>query len=198
MRVSCGILLRVVQSTRHEAAPTPLSARLSDGTNFVDDFQVLGAGTELTFTLTRPSDTNIYAANDAISSSTTSPTNPSIAGMARVNAGRGRITRVRVTTSQITFAGTIAIHVWHTNPTPINDNAAYAAVDSGNKCGTIFVSGFRTMGTGSAITEAEVDCNLTFKCASASTTLYYMMEAITAFTPASGQTFKAYFDVVEQ
>lgn len=101
---------------------------LNAGENHIG--QVGGTLANPTSTLTRPNDTNAYAQNDLIASSTTagSVVVPSIT-VTRIAAGSCAIRRLRLATNVTTGWGSASftVRLWTTAPTYTNgDNGAYA------------------------------------------------------------------------
>jgi hypothetical protein len=148
-------------------------------------------------TITRPADTTPYAAKDVISTAVGAVIE--FAGMARAVGGTGTIVKARLMTNQSTNVAQYRLHLFHTAPTPIADNAQCAMLDANkaNRVGMIDFPSCATEGTGSdaaATMRPSSDGSypaplLWYKCAAADTKLYGILETISAFTPASGQTF---------
>ncbi len=147
-------------------------------------------------TLTRPADTNAYAAKDAVSNSTSAPAVLTFASFARVAAGGGVITKARLLTNQSTNTARFVLHLYSAAPTAINDNAAFALLwaSRASWIGSIVFPACATEGTGSdcayAIATPGIgNLPLEFQCAAASQALYGALEVLDAFTPVSGQVF---------
>jgi hypothetical protein len=143
-------------------------------------------------TLARPADTTAYAALDAIANSTSAPVVLTFANLARVNAGSGYIVKARLMTDQAANTARFRLHLYHTAPTAINDNAAFTELwaNRANRIGYIDFDACTTEGAGSNAAGAlNATARLAFVCAAASTTLYGLLEARDAFTPASAQNF---------
>lgn len=142
--------------------------------------------------LTRPSDSAPYAAKDAVSDSTSAPTVLTFAGMARVVGGSGYVTKARLMTNQSTNVARFKLHLFHTAPTAINDNAPYTLLWANRavRLGAIDFDATQTEGTGSdAASALNTTIRLAFVCAAASSSLYGILETLDVFTPASGQLF---------
>lgn len=93
----------------------------------------LGFPVSISTDITRPADTTAYAANDALSNSTSSPTSGgfTLSGICRKSGGSVLITDVIVTTSN--DASTLLqgeVWIFNQSVTNINDNAAFAVSDS--------------------------------------------------------------------
>lgn len=145
---------------------------------------------------TRPSDTNAYAALDAISESTSAGTVWTFADCARKNNGTGYIVGVRLFTDQTTCTARFRLHLFHTAPTAINDNVAYPLLYANftNRIGMLDIPALRTEGAGStAAGGINIIDRLPFVCAAADDDIYGLLETLDAFTPASGQ--KVYIEL---
>jgi hypothetical protein len=143
-------------------------------------------------TLTRPADTTAYAAKDAVSNSTSSPSVLTFSSVGRVNAGTGYITGARLTTDQSTNVAQYRLHLYAIAPTAINDNAAQTLLwaDRTKRVGYIDIGPIVTEGSGSdAASGLNIDIRLPYKCDTSDTNLYGLLETLTAFTPASAQNF---------
>lgn len=143
-------------------------------------------------TVTRPTGTDIYAAKDAISNSTSAPVVITFTNVARVNGGSGYITGLRFFTSQVTNTASYRLHLYHTAPTPINDNAAFALLyaNSTKRIGYIDITNVGTEGTGSDCASGiNTDIRLPFACAANSRNIIGSLETLTGFTPDASQTF---------
>lgn len=195
-----------------EAKQDTMISHLSDTETLVDDINTNlaavtgivvaadGAGTlnvsgrmaAVSAAITRPSDTTAYAAKDAVSDSTSAPTVLTFANLARVNAGSGYIVKGRLMTNQSTNTARFRLHLFHTAPTAINDNSPYTLLwaNRANRLGYVDFAACQTEGSGSDAASALNDTvRLPFVCASGSRAVYGLLEAIDAFTPASGQLF---------
>jgi hypothetical protein len=154
--------------------------------------QVGGHMEPVSATLTRPADTTAYAAKDAVSDSTSAPTVLTFSKLARVQGGSGYIVKARLMTNQSTNVARFRLHLYHTAPTAINDNAAHTLLwaNRAARIGWIDFAACQTEGTGSDAANALNDTvRLPFSCADTSRHLYGLLEAIDAFTPASAQVF---------
>ena len=170
------------------------------------------------FELTRPSDTNAYAVNDAIANSTTAASVVPLTfqmGYPEVNQGSaGNIISAQLVTSSASAFG--AMRLWLFNRQPFAaagyqaDNAAialtYQAMQRGangtdpigNLIGFIDFQTF-TARTTSAISDGVCDfTELEYNCGPSSNTIYGVLEAMAIFTPASAQTFSVLLDVRAQ
>lgn len=148
---------------------------------------------------TRPADTTAYASGDLVANSTTAG---SVVALSWVvgspDSRKGFIRKVRMWSSDSdTTNASFRIHFYTANPcstAPTNgDNGAYAmAVSDGNSIyiGAVDITFDRTInnsdayGSGVPGTGAEMNYDL-----GTGTTLYALIEARAAYTPASGEVF---------
>lgn len=151
-------------------------------------------------TITRPADTTAYAAKDVVSNSTSAPVVLTFSGMARANAGTGTIVRARLMTSQKTNVALYRLHLFHTAPTVIADNSPYTLLyaNAANRIGSIDFPALSTEDSTNSTAAASMRPsydgsynapNLWYKCKSDGTSLYGVLETLSAFTPDSAQTF---------
>lgn len=142
---------------------------------------------------TRPSDTTAYAANDVVSDSTSATTMQALAAAARSTGIGGYITGVRVATDKKSITPRIRVHIWNTNGATLAvDNAAWKDLyaDSSKRVGYVDLP---AMITGADSTNSDnsrsLDLALRIPYTCAATSLYYVLETLDAFTPASGEKF---------
>lgn len=156
---------------------------------------VAASATTVSATLTRPADTNVYAANDEISSSTSAPTILTFSDMARVSDGTGYITDAFCLNSQ-NAATKPQLELWlfDTTHTPDNDNAAFAPSDT--EAGYVvaiiplnqWFAGDDTAGaTGNAIA-VYAGPPISFKCVG-SANLFGRVKLKNIITPLSAETY---------
>lgn len=153
-------------------------------------------------TVTRPADTNAYAANDAVSDSTSAPTKITFSGVAQSPGGWGYIVGAKLETNQSTNTARFRLHLFHTSISAINDNAAYTMLDA-NKAARIGYIDFPAAGTegsgsDSAVAQAVGASSYLprgFKCDTGLQAIYGLLETKDAFTPASAQTFRIELEI---
>lgn len=149
----------------------------------------------------RPSNTDAYAAKDSVSNSTSAPTILTFTNCGRIAGGSGYICKGRIFTDSATalLGSVFRLHLYHTAPTAINDNAAFTLLyaNRANRCGYIDFPALATEGTGSdSSSSLWVDLPLKFTCAAASTSLYGALEITTVgAAPASGQNIYIALDL---
>lgn len=142
----------------------------------------------LTVAFTRPSDTNVYAANDVITNATSSAVNRSISNVARSNGASGYL-RVLVMCSNTSVTPRLRIHIYDAAPnTAKNDNAAWAFDRTNDASKYLGYVDLDAMNSGVA-KSSEL---FMYKCASASRDLFFEVQTLDSFTPASatGYTIK--------
>lgn len=149
--------------------------------------------TEVSVNLTRPNDTTAYAANDAITTATSSASGYSFSGCARVNAGTGWIVDATLHLSD-NNATVCNFELWlfDAAPTIPNDNAAFAFTDS--EADTV-VAVLKFNGADYTDSSNNRIYHMTnpprfFKCASASKALTGVLKTLTGFTPVAQSTFR--------
>lgn len=152
---------------------------------------------------TRPADTTAYAANDAVSNSTSSPTVMTFSNCARVNAGMVCIAdaALQVSNKNATVAE-FHLFVLDAAPTMPNDNAAFAVSDAENQavqCVLVFVPSHYSDTSNNAVYKlAAHSKNQWAKCAAASKALYGALQTRTAYTPTSAETYYVDLDVIQE
>lgn len=154
--------------------------------------QVHGNTRVVSAAFARPADTTAYAANDAVSDSTSAPTALTFERAARVAGGGGYITKARLVTDQSTNVAQFRLWLFSASPTAINDNTAYTYLwaDRAILLGSIDLGPLTTEGSGStAASGLSADGRLAFVASQATQSLFGLLETKTAFTPASAQNF---------
>jgi hypothetical protein len=142
-------------------------------------------------TFARPANTTAYAANDAVSDSTSAPTVLTFNTVSKRPAVSGYVVKARLITDQSTNTAQFRLWLYHTAPTAINDNAAftYLYADRAKLAGYVDLGPLQTEGSGSdAAFATEGTVRLPF-VNGPTRALYGLLETKTAFTPASGQNF---------
>lgn len=143
---------------------------------------------------TRPADTTAYTVGDLVGNATSGAVPLTIAGCARVNGGSGYIVRAALITDLKSITPSFRVHVFNAAPTQSNDNAAYRALyaDISKRVGEFAIGPMGTPAdtTNSTLSRAvDMNLRLPFVCAAGSTSLLFLFEALTAFTPANAQKF---------
>lgn len=118
-----------------------------------------------------------------------------LANIARVNGGSGYITGIRLTTDKKSITPRFRIHFFKmNNPTLSQDNAAWQDkyADVAKRVGYWDMP---AMTTGTDTTNSDMSrtidysMRIPYKCDDNSRDLYFVLEALDAFTPASGEKF---------
>jgi hypothetical protein len=187
---------RMPASLGQKTAANSLAVVLaSDGATEAHLGEVGGRLASVSAEFTRPSDTTAYAVGDVVSDSTSATTLLVIVGCARVNQGSGYITGARLITDKKSITPRIRVHVYNaSNPTRAADNVAmdirYA--DISKRIGAFDMPAMTTGTdtTNSTSSQAQdMTLRVPFVCAAATTTLYFLFEALDIFTPASAEKF---------
>lgn len=150
-------------------------------------------------TVTRPADTNIYAAGDLVSNSITagSVLYPTIQ-ITNNNDQTMKLTRMRLRKSGTTLTnGIFRIHLYRTQPTVVNgDNGVWSTNNVANYVGSFDVTMSRAFSDGAiGIGSPTEGPYVATPPASAGNTLFYLIEARAAYTPASGEVFTPVIEV---
>jgi hypothetical protein len=145
--------------------------------------------------ITRPADTNAYAANDNFSDSTSAPTSGgfTLTNCVRKSGGSAVLTDMWICSSNP--AGGLQGEIWlfETSVTNINDNAAFAISDSEIKTVVAKIPFTLVADTNNAGVHVQnINC---FVTASGSRNLRYLVKVKAAYTPISAEvlTVKAKF-----
>ena len=143
----------------------------------------------------RPADTTQYAAGDAVSDSTSSPTVLSFENITDKAQGAILIQEVLVTSSaNESTLPKFNLWLFDAEPTAINDNAAFTLTDAENNT----VQAVIALDSDNADTRAYTATNNSRMEGTnrqriirlgTNTTLYGLLEVTNAYTPVSGETF---------
>lgn len=148
---------------------------------------------------TRPSDTTAYASADLVANSTTAGSvTPLSFSAARYSGGSGMIRRARLlkTATSITNAS-FRLHLYGSSPTVTNgDNAAWLSITADYLGSIDFIFGVTFSDDAMAVGVPSVGSEIPFIPASGST-IYGLLEARGAYTPASAEVFTVYLDVMQ-
>lgn len=142
----------------------------------------------------RPADTDAYAAQDEVSTTTVAGTTAPLQfeGAARAKGGDGWIVKAVLECSSPTVAnGVFRLWLFNAAPTMFGDNAAYQldAADIAKRVAYVDLA-LITEGTGSDAAYALDDgLRTAFKCAADSRDLWGVLVAKGAYVPTSGETF---------
>lgn len=180
-------LLHVLDADGNKVAVTV--AMLGGGGGTGGAISVVGNLISVNTSFARPADTTAYAALDTVSPATTA--NLTFTNIARVSGGSGYIVKARLMTNQSTNIARYRLHLFHTAPTAIADNAPYTLLfaNAANRVGHIDFPALATEGTGSNSARSSVDTVRLGFITSGGRDLIGILETLDAFTPTSGQQF---------
>lgn len=162
--------------------------------------------------MTRTSDGNAYAIGDAISTTVTgSAVTPITFTVARANGYPGRIIGALMFVNSATAFAYIRLHLFNQAPFAAAgyqaDNAAlaltYTAMKTGaaganpNYIGYVDFNGWVAQSASAASYGTSDQTELQFAPAAASQSIYGLLEARAAFTPASAETFDITLDLLQ-
>lgn len=184
-----------------QAAIGPLSGTDGDYESFQMDangqLKVIAASRKaiITATLTRPSDTTAYAADDAVSSSTSAPTISTFTGCARATGLGGTILGCVMTDSAYSATpGQYDLWLLDTTTTPTNDNTAFAPSDADANTLVAVIplnvvsNGTKTAGTGGNMVFTWQGIRPFVTAGSAN--LFGLLVVRNAYTPISAEVFQ--------
>jgi hypothetical protein len=149
-------------------------------------------------TVTRPADTNAYAANDAVADTTSSATLASVA-LGRTATGTGLIVGLTLQNSNAAATHRVELDLYNASITAKNDNAEATrlAADKLKYIGTIPLPALAKKTANSDQTEAsDFTIRVPFQCA-AGGLVYFVIRTLDAHTPASGTTYTFGFHCVQ-
>ena len=153
----------------------------------------------VTSELIRPNDTILYTAKDVIANSNTSPVIGTLTNMARIVGGSGNIIKARLMTNQKSCVARLKVHLFHTAPTMIPDNAPYTLLYNNftSRIGAIELPALATEDSANSNSAFSMRPssdgaypvpNLAYNTGS-SRDLYYIYETLDSFTPDANQRF---------
>jgi hypothetical protein len=152
--------------------------------------------TMVSASFTRPADTTAYVSGDAVNNSTSAPVALQFTGAARGIAKSGMIVSGRLVKQGTGTGGTFRLWLFRGTVTPPNDNAAYsiAWADRANRLGyidfTSWVAGADCAeSVGSLSNGTEQPFSDLIANAGDESSLYGILQATAAYTPASGEQF---------
>jgi hypothetical protein len=151
----------------------------------LNSVKAVGFQATVSTTLTRPADTNAYAAGDAVSNATSSPTILTFSGAARAAGGSGLILSARHVKNNTTAAN-FRLWLYRQTVAAVNDNAPFPLLwaNRANRVGFIDFN-HSTGGTGSDSSSALATfVNLPF---SAAGTALFGQLTTAGYTPTSGE-----------
>lgn len=200
MSYNLNTFLAASPATAFNGDPTPVSSTnpLPVTSSATTPIVTAGSGYFVTASKTRPADTNAYAIGDVINESASAGTNWTFSSIGP-SGGKILITYVAL---EIDLAAVISgmasfrVHLFDAAPTAINDNAAFSVAtgDRTKYLGYLEVSTPEDLGATLWVQNDTV--RLPVKLASASTSLYGMLETRAAYTPSSGDVFTVHIRAI--
>lgn len=149
-------------------------------------------------TFTRPADTAPYVAKDVVADATSAAVVRTFTDAARTNGWAGYIVGARGISDQKTMTARLRLHLFHTAPTAIQDNAPFTLLfsNAANRIGVVDLPAMATEDPTNSTAAMAVNFTdrIPFVCAAGDRSIYAMVETLDAFTPASGQQF--FFELV--
>lgn len=141
--------------------------------------------------LTRPANTDAYAAKDAVGPTSALLT---FTDLARVTGGTGYITKARIITDQKTLTARFRLHLFNAAPTAIADNAPFLLLyaDASKRIGYIDFPAFATEDATNSTAAVAQNILDRLPFVAVTKTLHGVLETLDVFTPASAQKFIVY------
>lgn len=153
----------------------------------------VGAGTWISavYSFTRPADTTAYAAGDLVANSTTAGSVVAMSWVIRRDAQSYNLAGIRLKKNGNTATNaSFRLHFYTAVPTVANgDNGALAATQTSNYVGNVSVTLIGGNDGSSNVAMANPALPFIIVPASGVRTLYGLIEATAAYTPASAEIF---------
>jgi hypothetical protein len=148
--------------------------------------------------VTRPTGALSYTANTVIANATNSINE--MQNVVRENGGSGYITGIKISTNKKSITPRIRLHLYNANnPTLAADNVTYKELyaDTDKRLGFIDLPTMTTADATNGDMSRTVDFTqrIPFQCAAATTSLWFVIETIDAFSADSSQKFTVKFNV---
>lgn len=143
-------------------------------------------------TITRPANTTAYASGQLVANSTTagSVTPFKITNAVRVNGGSGRIERVRLYKSGTSIGASFRVHYYRSSPAVTNGDGGAWLTSGAAYIGAMDVIIDRAFSDGAEGAGVPLIGNgILFTLDDGVSDLFALIEARSAYTPASGETF---------
>lgn len=154
---------------------------------------------------TRPADTTAYASGDLVANSTTAGSVTPLSWTLQYSNINAPITikRAKIVTDATAVTNmTFRLHLYDASPVPANgDNGAYSTTKAANYLGYVDCDG--STNPGSKFSDGAVAIGAMASGAEANvrpasgTTIYGLLEAKAAYTPASAEVFTVTLDLIE-
>lgn len=148
-----------------------------------------GTPAKLTYELTRPADIIGYTIGDAINSSVATPVAITLANASIANNGGGFAFLLKVESNIVTLAGA-TLRYWFYNSIPsalVGDNVPFvnSYVNAPKRCFYVDVT-FDALLAGSDTVIGSVELSKEYITALADTSIYVLIQTLSAFVPTSG------------
>lgn len=186
--------------TTKDASATTITLAASEDASAVKASKQVSFTTSVDVSMTRTNDTNAYAANDAITTATSSAAGYTFSGCARVVGGCGTIIDANLILSDPNaVVANLELWLFDTVPAIPNDNAAFAFSDSEAAKVVAVIKFYASDYSDSSNNRVYHMANppRMFKCDAAATALYGVLVTRTAFTPVAQSTFQAKLKIVQ-
>jgi len=168
------------------------------GSNGAQWVSPIGFPVSVSTDITRPADTTAYAANDALSDSTSAPTSGgfTLSNICRKSGGSVLITDMIVTSSNDPATPLQGdVFLFNQSVTNINDNTAFAVSDSEIKtCVGVIPFALSDVGNNDLYHAQNLSILAT---ASGSANLRFLVRVRNAYTPASGEVITVIFKGIQ-
>lgn len=180
------------------ADPYLLSVSVGGGAAGAGDTYIGSVGGKLTrvaVEMTRPADTTAYTVGDVVSNNATTTTPMEYANLLRVAGGSGYVVGCLISTNLKSIVPALRVHLFNAaNPTVAADNAAFKELyaDAAKRCSYFDMPAMTTAtDTSNSDMSRAVKMDLRVPVVGGATaSLWVVLEALTAFTPASGQLIR--------
>ena len=151
-----------------------------------------GFGAIASASFVRPADVTAYASGDLVANSTVAGgvVAVELAGAVREAGGVSRVERVRLRKSGTSITNaSFRVHLYAAAPVPVNGDNGALSTPIADYIGAFDVTMDRAFSDGATGTGLPVSGGAMTFTIPAGTTLYALVEARAAYTPASGETF---------
>jgi hypothetical protein len=172
--------------------------RIQAGENHLGE--VGGKTVVVSANFTRPGNTTQYTAGDAVTDSTSAPSQITFSGAARINGGSGVIlAAIMVDSVNPGTKPQLELWLFDSSVTPDNDNSAFTPTDA--ECGTLIgVIPFNAWYVGDSSSNAVAPVHglsIPFKCGGGSASLFGLLVVRNAYTPSSAEVFTIRLSILQ-
>jgi len=152
----------------------------------VNNVKAVGFQSAVSATFTRPADTAVYAAGDAVSNSTSAPTILSFAGAARASGGSGLILSARHIKNNTTAAN-FRLWLYRETAAAVNDNAAFALLWANRATRIGFIDFSHTTGGAGSDSSSSLATFVNLPFIATGTALFGQLTTTGGYTPANAE-----------